>query len=138
MQQPPLYLVSACLLGLTCRYDGLSKPSATCLQVLKNSHWIPFCPEQLGGLPTPRPAAELVNGDGHAVLKGQAQVLQRDDHQDASDAFIRGARQTLLLAQSQPVTAIFLKSRSPSCGVNGPMGVTAALLSEHGFSLREF
>ena len=138
MQQPSLYLVSACLVGLSCRYDGQSKPNLACLQALENSCWIPFCPEQLGGLPTPRPAAELTGGDGHRVLQGQAQVLCRNNQKDISQAFIRGARETLLLAGSQPITAVFLKSRSPSCGVSSPRGVTAALLAEHGFSLREF
>ena len=134
----PFYLVSACLVGLSCRYDGCSKPNEDCRAALAGSRWLPFCPEQLGGLPTPRPAAELSGGDGHAVLRREARVIRCHDGQDVSAAFIHGARQSLFLARQQPVTAIFLKARSPSCAVSGPCGVTAALLREQGYSLREF
>lgn len=135
--QPPIYLVSACLVGLCSRYDGQTRPSPDCCQCLKNTLWIPFCPEQMGGLSTPRTAADLTDGDGFAVLAGRARVVNRDGV-DLSPQFIKGAGQSLLLAQSQPVTAIFLKSGSPSCGVSGKIGVTAALLQQHGFHLREF
>lgn len=91
----------------------------------------------MGGLPTPRPAAELVNGDGHDVLMGKAKVITRNGNEDVSLQFIKGAEQTLLLAQEQPVTAIFLKAGSPSCGISGKIGVTAALLQQHGFHLIE-
>lgn len=71
----PLCLVSACLLGLCTRYDGKNKTNKACLHVLKHYQYIPICPEQLGGLPTPRPPAMLMGGDGHAVLDGRARVL---------------------------------------------------------------
>lgn len=136
-QEVPLYLVSACLIGLCSRYDGQIRPSRECRHFLTNATWIPFCPEQMGGLSTPRTAATILHGDGHAVLDGTARVLTRD-HVDVTEQFILGAHQTLLLAQSQDVTAILLKSRSPSCGVTATTGVTAALLERHGFLLREF
>lgn len=91
----------------------------------------------MGGLSTPRTAADLVDGDGHAVLAGVARVITRDN-MDVSRQFILGAQQTLLLAQSQPVTAVLLKSGSPSCGIHGTPGVTAALLASNGFHLQEF
>ncbi len=134
--QRPLFLVSACLVGLSCRYDGKIRPSRECLQQLEQGIWIPFCPEQMGGLSTPRCAADLHKGDGHAVLAGQAQVITRDGR-DVSPQFIAGARQSLLLAQQQPITTVFLKSGSPSCGLHGVIGVTAALLARHGFQLVE-
>lgn len=136
-QHPPIYLVSACLVGLCSRYDGQIKPNRECRQCLRNGIWIPFCPEQMGGLSTPRTAADLTDGDGHAVLAGKAKVIDRNG-MDVSRQFIKGAKQSLLLARSQTVTSIFLKSGSPSCGVSGIIGVAAALLQQHGFHLTEF
>lgn len=133
-----LFLVSACLVGLCTRYDGATKASATCLEFLQDSHYIPVCPEQLGGLPTPRPAADIINGNGFAVLRGEASVCTRQDGADVSKSFIKGAKQVLHIAKSQQVTSICLKAKSPSCAVNGTIGVTAALLAEHGFILHEF
>jgi uncharacterized protein YbbK (DUF523 family) len=137
-QSKSVFLVSACLVGLCTRYDGTTKASATCLEFLQNSHYIPVCPEQLGGLPTPRPAADIINGDGFAVLRGEAFVCTREKRSDVSKSFIKGAKQVLQIAKSQQITSICLKARSPSCAVTGTIGVTAALLSEHGFTLHEF
>jgi uncharacterized protein YbbK (DUF523 family) len=107
------------------------------MRLLKNATWIPICPEQLGGLPTPREAADIVDGKGDDVLQGNACVITKSGI-DVSQAFINGAYQVLTIAQSQPVEAIFLKARSPSCGIAGRTGVTAALLIQYGFRLREF
>jgi uncharacterized protein YbbK (DUF523 family) len=137
MPPKPIYLVSACLVGLCSRYDGEIRPNQECRQYLQNKIWIPFCPEQMGGLPTPRTAADLIGGDGNDVLSGKAKVTTRNGL-DVSPQFIKGAEQTLLLAQSQQVRSIFLKAGSPSCGISGTTGVTAALLQQHGFHLREF
>ena len=133
----PLFLVSACLVGLCTRYDGETKPSAECTEFLQKKVFIPVCPEQLGGLSTPRPAAEIVGGDGRDVLKGEAQVITKTGD-DVTTPFIKGAQQVLQLANAQDIDGICLKSRSPSCGVSAPMGVTAALLAEHGYPLYEF
>jgi uncharacterized protein YbbK (DUF523 family) len=131
----PLYLVSACLVGLCTRYDGKTKANDICLRLLQDATWIPICPEQLGGLPTPREAADILDGSGKDVLLGNARVITRSGT-DVSNAFIKGAYQVLAIAESQPIEAVLLKARSPSCGIN--IGVTAALLSQHGFDLREF
>lgn len=133
----PIYLVSACLVGLCSRYDGQIRPNQACRQRLQDGIWIPFCPEQMGGLPTPRTAADLIDGDGYDVLSGKARVITRDG-MDVSPQFIKGAEQALLLAQSQQVTSIFLKAGSPSCGISERTGVTAALLQQHGFHLAEY
>ncbi|MEN8200593.1 MAG: DUF523 domain-containing protein [Thermodesulfobacteriota bacterium] len=133
----PVYLVSACLVGLCCRYDGATKPSTACRDFLKNSISIPVCPEQLGGLPTPRPAADIHGGDGRDVLRGKAEVRTREGH-DVTASFIKGARQFLKVAQMQEVSGVCLKARSPSCAVSGKVGVTAALLADHGYRLHEF
>jgi len=134
---PETILVSACLIGLCTRYDGRIKPSSSCIQCLSNQHWIPVCPEQLGGLPTPRTAADLVGGDGYDVLAGRAQVMNRDGLDVTAD-FIRGARQCLALAEARQIKTAFLKAKSPSCGLNPKIGVTAALLKRHGISIIEF
>lgn len=140
MQQPknPLVcLVSACLVGLCTRYDAKIKPSAACLEQLQDIVWIPVCPEQLGGLSTPREAADLVGGDGLDVLTGQAKVISRSG-QDVTPQFITGARQCLAIAQAHKITTAFFKSKSPSCGLTPRTGVTAALLRQHGIRIVEF
>jgi uncharacterized protein YbbK (DUF523 family) len=139
-------LVSACLLGLPCRYDGGSC-SLLALQRLAALGWvIPICPEVAGGLPIPRPPAEVRGGDGGDVLDGRARVV-REDGTDVSDAFIAGARAALYLARSCGVTQAVLKTRSPSCGVGliydgtfsgrltGGDGVTAVLLRREGIAV---
>lgn len=127
----PHCLVSACLIGLCTRYDGRSKGNADCLRHLADFHWSPVCPEQLGGLPTPRTAAEIVGGDGHAVLAGTARVIDRNGI-DRTDQFLKGARMVLTIAQMQQVCCCLFKSGSPSCGLAPKAGVATALLREHG------
>lgn len=132
-----LFLVSSCLVGLATRYDGQTKKNDECLHFLQGKLWLPICPEQLGGLTTPRPAADIVGGDGGAVLDGTARVVTKEGI-DVSAQFIRGARQVVTIARQQDVCGVCLKARSPSCAVHGQQGVTAALLSRLGFSLYEF
>ena len=131
-------LVSACLLGVRCRFDGGSRPSQRVKEMAGAEACAPVCPEQLGGLPTPRPAARLVGGDGRAVLAGRAKVVAGAD---ATDAFRRGADECLRLAEALHVKRAFLKQGSPSCGygrveVDGRetegVGVTAAALEAAG------
>jgi len=135
-------LVSACLLGIECRYDGRSTPNAFLLERIRKGLLlpVPVCPEQLGGLPTPRAPNEIDRGDGEDVLAGRARVVDSDGL-DRTENFLRGARQTLALAQLLSVKVAYLKQKSPSCGfgfikrggetVPGN-GVTAALLLRHG------
>ena len=100
-------LCSACLLGARCRYDGQGKPTQRVIELLKNHVMIPVCPEQLGGLPTPRPPCEM-QGDGR--------VLNRQGD-DKSAEFARGAEEALMLLRLTGCEAALLKARSPSCGV---------------------
>lgn len=131
-------LVSSCLAGLCTRYDGKKvSPNRSCMNELKGSIWIPVCPEQLGGLPTPRVAADLVGGCGKDVLVDRAKVVTRTGI-DVTSQFIRGAEQVLNIIQNQQISKAFLKSNSPSCGVSSPQGVTAALLEQNGLTLKEF
>jgi len=142
-EDEPRVLVSACLLGVRCRYDGNTAEDPTLRQELRGACVVPVCPEQLGGLPTPRSPSEINGGDGNDVLKGRAHVLN-EAGEDVTAAFVRGAQEALRLAVSFGCQRAILKSRSPSCGsgqiyhqgklVPGD-GVTAALLKVHGIQV---
>lgn len=140
------YLISACLLGQAVRYDGGHCLVEALQQLLTSGQAIAFCPEVAGGLSTPRLPAEIVAGDGTAVLTGQAKVLDSAGH-DVTAAFVAGAKRCLALAQQHQVTHVILKANSPSCGstqiydgsfsgqkIDG-QGVAAALLHQHGFQV---
>jgi len=141
-----LYLVSACLLGMCTAYNGASHPQLRLIALAARGQVLPLCPEVAGGLSIPRPPAEIVGGDGHTVLDGEARVLTQDG-QDVTAAFLDGARTALSVTQSMGITVAVLQPRSPSCGphriydgrfegclVPG-QGVTAALLSRHGIQV---
>ena len=130
-------LVSACLVGLKTRYDCQVKANKECLHTLKGSLWIPVCPEQLGGWSTPREPADIIDGDGFDVLEGRARVIARDG-KDVTENFLSGARQVITIAKQQEINAIYLKSKSPSCGLTPKIGVAAALLKKEGLLVREF
>ncbi len=130
-------LVSACLVGLCTRYDDRSKASSRCMEMLAGMHWVPVCPEQLGGLATPRMAAVLVGGDGEDVLAGKARVVTRAGI-DVTDHFVKGAYQCLEVARMQRIRLAYLKGESPSCGLSPQLGVTAGLLQQHGLKIKEF
>ncbi len=136
-EEREIVIVSACLVGIASRYDGKVKTNKKCLRHLENKIWIPVCPEQLGGLPTPRSPAALNNGDGFAVLRGEQQIISQNG-KDVTEKFIRGAKIVAEIAQALQVKKVFLKSKSPSCAVSGKCGVTAAYLTECGFDLHEY
>ncbi|MGB3209685.1 MAG: DUF523 domain-containing protein [Desulforhopalus sp.] len=129
-------LISACLVGLCTRYDGQTKANQDCPVHIKTTDWIPVCPEQLGGLPTPREAADIIGGDGRDVLAGKARVVTKSGV-DVTAAFIRGAKQVLYITRLRSISIAYLKARSPSCAVNGTIGVTAALLRSNGIEVKE-
>lgn len=105
MDDRPRILVSACLLGVACRYDGRGQAIPRLNELLAACEVIPVCPEQLGGLPTPRTPSERVG----------EKVLARDGT-DVTCAFARGAAEALRLAQLTGARLALLKARSPSCG----------------------
>ena len=125
-------LISACLLGTCCRYDGASKGQPLVKALAERHTLVPVCPEQLGGLPTPRPPAER---------RGGRVVTQSGD---VTEQYLRGAEETLKLCKLLGCEAAVLKERSPSCGrgqvydgtFSGTLtagdGVTAELLAAHG------
>ena len=99
-------LISACLLGLRCRYDGDEKACVQALSLIGRGHTlVPVCPEQLGGLPTPRTPCERVDG----------RVLTADG-EDRTEAYERGAQQAYKLYQALQCDCAVLKARSPMCG----------------------
>lgn len=141
-----MILVSACLLGHRTRYDGGSNNIALLMEQAKHTQFIAFCPEIMGGLPTPRPAAEITSGSGDDVLNGQSTVLDKNG-KDVTSFFICGAEKSIQLINEQNITAAILKQRSPSCGslqiydgtfnhqTKSGMGVTAAMLHKLGIPL---
>jgi len=141
MSQP--WLVSACLLGKRCRYDGGHKRNEAVVALAKRQKLIPVCPEELGGLPIPRPPSEITDGDGADVLVGKARVVTRQG-EDVTPYFLKGATEVLKIAQAHNTKKAILKARSPSCGCgeiyDGTFsrktrpgdGVTTALLKQHG------
>ena len=126
-------LVSACLLGVRCRYDGKSKPHPAVERLMEQHTLIPVCGEILGGLPTPRVSAER-----------QGERVVTADGCDVTAAYRRGAEEVLRLAERYGCKAAILKERSPSCGsgriydgtftgtLTDGWGVTAELLRDHG------
>jgi uncharacterized protein YbbK (DUF523 family) len=139
---PRPILVSACLLGLSTRYDGRSKHNLRVLEHLRQNELIPVpvCPEQLAGLPTPRPKTCFAAGDGAAVLNGTGSLI-RDDGSEVGRLFVAGAEETLKIARLAGCREALFKERSPSCGVRQVycrqrivpgQGVTTALLTRNG------
>jgi uncharacterized protein YbbK (DUF523 family) len=136
-------LVSACLAGRECRYDGSSNHDALVARLLASGRAVLACPEVDGGLGTPRPPAEIVGGDGDDVLDGRARVVTRAGA-DVTSAYIAGAHRALRTAVRAGATFAVLKAKSPSCGASGVYdgtfsrtltdgeGVTAALLRRNG------
>ena len=98
-------LVSACLLGIGCRYDGKHKANAEVLKLGEKYNLIPVCPEIYGGLPTPRTPSERI-GD---------KVMMKDG-KDVTENYERGAKEALELCRIYGITTAVLKERSPSCG----------------------
>ncbi|WP_319469223.1 DUF523 domain-containing protein [uncultured Pseudodesulfovibrio sp.] len=135
--QNQIVIVSACLAGIRCRYDGNNNTSEAVLDLVRKGDAIPFCPEVFGGLTTPRPCCELQNG----------RVIDTDGV-DRTDAFLRGAEEGLKLARLAGCTEAVLKANSPSCGCgrvyDGTFsgnripgnGVFAELLLANGFTIR--
>lgn len=135
-----MYLVSACLAGLNCKYDGGNNYNEDIMKLVKNGEAILVCPEQLGGLATPRFPSEVKNENGKRnVINNKGE--------DVTKNYERGAQETLELAKRLNIKKAILKARSPSCGcgliydgtftktkVEGN-GITAQLLLDNGFEI---
>lgn len=143
-------IVSSCLLGVNCRYDGGNAYSEEVIKYIKDNNLIPIpvCPEQLAGLSTPRNQYEVLK-DGFDVLEGDGEV--RSIYGDIlTSQFLRGAEETLKISKLLKADVALLKSLSPSCGAgkiyDGTFsgehkegyGVTAAILKKNGVEVKEF
>lgn len=137
----PRYLISACLCGRNCRYDGGSFDYPALRQLVDDGVALPFCPECFGGLPTPRIPCEIIS---HA--DGTRTVISRTGT-DCTAAYQRGAEQALALCRKYGLVGAILKDGSPSCGVSriydgthtgqciAGQGLTAALLADADIAL---
>jgi len=130
------YIISACLAGVNCKYDGGNNLKDEIAELIRNGEAVLICPEQMGGMPTPRPAAEI-NGDKVINICGE----------DVTHNFEKGAQEALRIAKLYNATHAVLKERSPSCGVNfiydgshqgkkiSGKGFTTRLLEKHGINI---
>ena len=142
-----MIIVSKCLAGECCRYDGRSTPDEEITDLIRRGEALAVCPEQLGGLPTPRVPAELT-GTGEDVLDGLARAVTKDGR-DVTREFVAGAYEALRIARECGAKRAILKGKSPSCGtgriydgsfsgtrVRGN-GVAAALFLRNGIEAEE-
>ncbi len=136
-------LVSACLLGVNCNFEGKNWFNPQLFEEFMKGGLFPVCPEVLGSLPVPRTPAEIVGGSGLDVLNGKAKVVS-EKGVDVTSQFLKGACEVLRIAQAVGADEALLTEKSPSCGcgvifdgsfsdkfVDGD-GVTAALLKKNG------
>ena len=129
-------IVSACLLGVSCRYDGNSKPNEKIIKLKEKYNLIPICPEIMGGLPTPRMSAEIKDGR-----------VKTENGIDVTEEYKKGAEEALKLARLFGCKKAILKENSPSCGCgkiyNGEFtrtlkdgnGITAELFIKNGIDV---
>lgn len=140
-------LCSACLLGVECASHGGDFMDEKVVELAEEETLIPVCPEQLGGLPTPRPIQEIQDATGEDVLDGNGTV-ENINGEDKTEAFLKGAEETLKIAELTGATEWISKSESPSCGcgeindgsfsesfIEGD-GVAVALLKRNGVKVR--
>lgn len=141
-----MILVSACLLGINCKYNGDNNKDLKVLEYLKDKEFIIVCPEQLGGMSTPRDPSEIIRLDGDAVINGETSVIT-NKRLDVTRKFKLGANETLKIAKLYNCTEAILKEGSPSCGSNyiydgtftskkrDGIGVTTSLLKHNGIKV---
>lgn len=139
-----MILVSSCLEGIECRYNGSHAASEKIRKLVDEKKAVMACPELLGGFSTPREPAEIIGGTGEDVLNGTAKIVTASG-EDVTELYMEGAAKTLAYAKEINASAVILKENSPSCGsgfiYNGTFsgkkitgsGVTAALLKQAGY-----
>lgn len=131
-----MYLVSSCLIGINCRYDGANCYNEKIKKMYDEGKLLPVCPEELGGLSTPRVPSEIID----------SKVISKDG-KDVTTEFLSGANKVLEIVKKNKIKKAILKSKSPSCGykliydgsfsgnlVNGN-GLTAQILIDNGIEL---
>jgi len=139
-------VVSACLAGVACTHEAEAKTRDWAVQLVAEGRAVLVCPEVAGGLPIPRPAAEIVGGDGADVVRGRAHVIS-ETGEDVTQHYLAGARKAAEAARVAGAQLAILKARSPSCGCgaihsgtfDGELragdGVTAAMLKQEGLEV---
>ena len=137
-----MYIISACLCGVNCKYSGKNNLNDRCMKLFREGKAVLVCPEQLGGLPTPRNPVEL-NNTASEVINGNGKAIS-DQGEDVTKQFLDGAYETLKIARELGATRAILKEGSPSCGSNfvydgtftgnkiKGKGITAQLLEDEG------
>lgn len=135
-----MILISACLCGVNCKYNGKNNLNEECLELLKKGEAILVCPEQMGGLETPRNPSEI------KIVNGEVKVFMNDG-KDVTENYIRGAEEVLKLAKELNIKKAILRKKSPSCGygeiydgtftntLTKGNGITASLLIENGIEV---
>lgn len=141
-----MIVVSACLCGVNCKYNGGNNLNEEILKLLRKGEAVLICPEQLGGQATPRPAHEIFNAEGSDVLDGKA-CIKGPEGDDATEQFVKGAYEALKIAKECDAHVAILKARSPSCGcgevydgsftggIRKGNGVTAELFLRNGIKV---
>lgn len=140
-----MYIISACLCGINCKYNGKDNKNERCLKLLREGKAVLVCPEQLGGLTTPRNPVEL-NNVASQVVEGNGKALTNQG-EDVTEQFLKGAYETLKIAKEIGATRAILKEGSPSCGANfvydgtftgnkiKGKGITAQILENEGITV---
>ncbi len=140
-----MYIISACLCGVNCKYNGKNNLNERCLNLFRDGKAVLVCPEQLGGLQTPRNPVEL-NNTASKVLEEDGKAIS-DKGKDVTKQFLNGAYETLKIAKELGVTKAILKEGSPSCGANfiydgtftknkiKGKGITAYILEKEGITV---
>ena len=140
-------LVSACLAGINCRFDGKNKVNKKIKKLVEEGKAICVCPEELGGLPSPRPMSEILNATGIDVLEGKGIVIN-EKREDVTLSFREGAYKTLDIAKKYKIKKAILKAKSASCGkgyiydgsfagtLRKGNGVTCALLLKNNIEVK--
>lgn len=143
---PKKILVSSCLVGKKCSYDGEARTSSKVAELCSRCVCIDICPEIEGGLECPREIHEIADGTGEDVLDGKARVMSISGA-DHTNNFLKGAEATLRAALENGVSVAIMKARSPSCGTHNVYsgkfdgtlkdgsGVTAAILKRNGIKV---
>ena len=141
-----MYLVSACLCGVNCKYSGKNNFSDKCFKLLEKGEAILVCPEQLGGLTTPRNPSEII-GTTYDIVNNKDGKVVMNTGEDVTNMFLKGAEESLKIAKATKITTAILKEGSPSCGCNyiydgtftgkkiKSKGITAYLLEQNGIKV---
>ncbi len=144
-EEVKIFIISACLCGVNCKYSGKNNLNEKCMKMFQEGKAILVCPEQLGGLPTPRNPVEL-DSCAKEVIENEGKAIDKLGN-DVTKQFLDGAYETLRIAKEAGINKAILKEGSPSCGCNfvydgsfsgnkiKGKGITAYILEQEGISV---